>query len=241
VCFSYPGSDSEVLHDISFSIAPGETIGIMGATGSGKTILAHLIPRLYDATKGTVLVGGKDVREYSLRQLRDHISLAFQKPQIFSESIRENISWGKQDAPEEDIRNAGYISRADEFIDDMPAGYDSMLEERGMNLSGGQKQRVALARAVIRDSGILILDDATSALDLSTEAEFYERLEGARAGLTRIIIAQRIASVSSADRLIIMDGGRIADMGTHSELMERCSIYRDIYESQLGEEEANVR
>lgn len=241
VCFSYPGSESEVLHDISFEIAPGETVGIMGATGSGKTTLAHLIPRLYDATGGEVLVGGKDVREYSLRELRDHISIAFQKPQIFSESIRENVSWGMEDASDEDIRRALYVSRSDEFVDEMPLGYDSMLEERGMNLSGGQKQRIALARAVVRNCSILILDDATSALDLSTEAEFYERLEGTNPGITRIIIAQRIASVSSADRLIIMDGGRIADMGTHSELMERCSIYRDIYESQLGEEEANVR
>lgn len=241
VCFSYPGSDSEVLHDISFRIAPGETIGIMGATGSGKTTLAHLIPRLYDATRGSVLVGGKDVREYSLRDLREHVSIAFQKPQIFSESIRENISWGLDDASDEEIRKAGYISRADEFIDDMPQGYDSMLEESGMNLSGGQKQRIALARAVIRNCDILILDDATSALDLSTEAEFYERIREARRDVTRIIIAQRIASVSSADRLIIMDGGRIADMGTHSELMERCGIYRDIYESQLGEEAVDGR
>ena len=236
VSFSYPGSNREVLHDISFRIEKGSSVAVLGSTGSGKTTLASLIPRLYDATGGTVLVDGTDVRDIKLSSLRNRVSIAMQRPDIFSETVRENILWGKPDASDDEVRSSSDIARADGFISEMKDGYDSVLDERGTNLSGGQKQRIALARAVIRDAGLLILDDATSALDLGTEAEFYEKLDKNRSGITKLIIAQRIASTAGCDSIIVMDGGKICDMGTHRELMERCSVYRDIYHSQLGEE-----
>lgn len=234
--FGYRGSDTEVLRGVSFRIAPGECVAIMGSTGCGKSTVSSLIPRLYDVSAGQVLIGGTDVRDYDQKDLRKRIALASQSAVIFSDSVRGNIAWGKEDASDEEIRSAAVAAQADEFVSETEKGYDTLLDRGGMNLSGGQKQRVSIARAIAKDADILILDDATSALDLKTEADLYEALDKVRPGMTKIIIAQRIASVKKADRIIIMDKGTVTDSGTHRELLKRCPVYRDIYISQLGEE-----
>ena len=233
VSFAYPGSDKNVLEHISLTIAPGETVAVMGSTGSGKTTLINLIPRFYDVTEGTVLIDGVDVREYRLSRLRDKVAVALQKSELFSSSITENMSWGNRQADGEMIRQAAVIAQADEFIAPLAQGYDTVVAERGISLSGGQKQRIALARAVLKKADIMIFDDATSALDLKTEADFYKELARTSPDSTKIIVAQRIASVRNADRIAVLDQGRIAACGTHKELMEKSAIYRDIYESQL--------
>ncbi|MDD6315990.1 MAG: ABC transporter ATP-binding protein [Clostridia bacterium] len=236
VSFAFPGSQQVVLHDIDLKIHAGETIAVMGATGCGKTALASLIPRFYDVTAGSVLVDGVDVRQYDQTALRDKIAVALQKSELFSVSIGENISWGDGTASREQIRAAAAIAQATDFIEKTADGYDTLVAERGMSLSGGQKQRLSIARAVLKPSEILIFDDSTSALDLRTEANLYQALEAARPDTTKIIIAQRIASVRRADRILVLDGGTIADIGTHAELLRRCAIYQDIYNSQIGEE-----
>lgn len=236
VSFSYPGTEKTVLRHINLTINPGETVAVMGATGCGKTTLVNLISRFYDATDGAVLVDGVDVREYRQQALRKKVSVALQKSELFTASVRENISWGNPDAADEDIRSAAVIAQADSFISATPDGYETLVAERGMSLSGGQKQRVSIARAVLKPSEILILDDSTSALDLKTEAQLYDALSEQRAGMTKIIIAQRIASVRRADKIVVLENGTIAACGSHAELMASCDIYRDIYESQLGKE-----
>lgn len=234
VSFAYPGMDNEnVIEDFNLVINPGETIGILGATGCGKSSLVNLIPRFYDVTKGEVLIDDVNVKDYDLQVLRDKVSIALQKPEIFSTTIAENIAWGDSSADSEKIRQAADIAQATEFIDNRPDGMDTQVSQGGHSLSGGQKQRVAISRAVLKNSEILIFDDATSALDLKTEADLYSALSAKKYDVTRIIIAQRIASVKNADRIVVMDNGRLADVGSHSELIKTSEIYKDIYESQL--------
>lgn len=234
VSFAYPGMDNEnVIENFNLVINPGETIGILGATGCGKSSLVNLIPRFYDVTKGEVLIDDVNVKDYDLQVLRDKVSIALQKPEIFSTTIAENIAWGDSSADSEKIRQAADIAQATEFIDNRTDGMDTQVSQGGHSLSGGQKQRVAISRAVLKNSEILIFDDATSALDLKTEADLYSELSAKKYDVTRIIIAQRIASVKNADRIVVMDNGRLADVGSYSELIKTSEIYKDIYESQL--------
>lgn len=234
VSFAYPGMDNEnVIENFNLVINPGETIGILGATGCGKSSLVNLIPRFYDVTNGEVLIDDVNVKDYDLQVLRDKVSIALQKPEIFSTTIAENIAWGDSSADIEKIRQAADIAQATEFIDNRTDGMDTQVSQGGHSLSGGQKQRVAISRAVLKNSEILIFDDATSALDLKTEADLYSELSAKKYDVTRIIIAQRIASVKNADRIVVMDNGRLADVGSHSELIKTSEIYKDIYESQL--------
>lgn len=234
VSFAYPGMDNEnVIENFNLVINPGETIGILGATGCGKSSLVNLIPRFYDVTKGEVLIDDVNVKDYDLQVLRDKVSIALQKPEIFSTTIAENIAWGDDSADIEKIRQAADIAQATEFIDNRTDGMDTQVSQGGHSLSGGQKQRVAISRVVLKNSEILIFDDATSALDLKTEADLYSELSVKKYDVTRIIIAQRIASVKNADRIVVMDNGRLADVGSHSELIKTSEIYKDIYESQL--------
>lgn len=236
VSFAFPGSEQTVLQHINLSINPGETVAIMGTTGCGKTALVNLIPRFYDVTDGAVLVDGVDVREYQLKSLREKTAIALQKSELFSTTIKENISWGNPDAADEDIHISAEIAQADDFIKTTPDGYDTMVAERGMSLSGGQKQRISIARAVLKDAEILIFDDSTSALDLKTEAKLYEALREARPHSTKIMIAQRIASVRQADKIVVLNNGNVEACGTHEELLKSCRTYQDIYHSQIGKE-----
>lgn len=240
VGFAYPGSERPVLEHISLKIEPGETVAIMGATGCGKTSLANLIPRFYDVNSGAVLVDGVDVREYDQKALRSKIAVTLQRAELFSAPIGENIAWGRPGASQEEICQAAEIAQADSFISAQADGYGTMVAERGMSLSGGQKQRLSIARAVIKPAEILILDDSTSALDLQTEAKLYTALDESRQNTTKIVIAQRIASVRRADRIVVLDKGTIAAVGSHEELMESCAIYQDIYRSQMGEEDKDI-
>lgn len=240
VSFAYPGSNQVVLDHIDLTVHRGETLAIMGATGCGKTSLVQLIPRFYDATQGAVLVDGVDVREYQQRALRAKVSIVLQKSELFSTTISGNIAWGAPDASEDAIAKAAVTAQAEDFILSTPDGYDTVVAERGMSLSGGQKQRVSIARAVVKPAEILIFDDSTSALDLKTEADLYAALQKSNPQSTKIIIAQRIASVRRADRIVVLENGKIAACGTHEELMRSCPEYQEIYHSQIGEEdEAN--
>lgn len=237
VSFSYPGTGQIVLDHINLIVHSGETLAIMGATGCGKTSLVNLIPRFYDAAEGTVFVDGVDVREYRQKALREKIAVVLQKSELFSATIRENIAWGTPEAPEETIKEAAITAQADEFISLMPKRYHTAVAERGMSMSGGQKQRISIARAVLKPAEILIFDDSTSALDLKTEANLYAALEKSNPDSTKIIIAQRIASVRRADRIVVLENGRIIDCGSHEELLNSCALYQDIYHSQIGEED----
>ena len=222
------------MEQVDFTINKGETVAIMGATGCGKTSLVGLIPRFYDATEGAVLVDGVDVREYKQSVLHRKIAVVLQKSELFNQTVEQNIAWGMPGASPEEIREATVIAQADEFISHMEQGYRSVVAERGMSLSGGQRQRISISRAVLKPAEILIFDDSTSALDLKTEADLYEALQRYAPESTKIIVAQRIATVRRADSIIVLDGGRVADRGTHEELLDRCGIYRDIYDSQMG-------
>ncbi|MCD8151498.1 MAG: ABC transporter ATP-binding protein/permease [Clostridiales bacterium] len=235
VSFAYPGSNRIVLKELSFSIHKGETVAIMGATGSGKTTLVNLIPRFYDAGCGMVLVDGRDVREYDMRVLRSKIAVVSQKTELFALSVKDNLRWGEPDADEKSVKSAAAIAQADEFISKLPGGYNTMVAERGSSLSGGQKQRISIARAVLKSAEILIFDDATSALDLRTEKNLYDALQKENPESTKIIVAQRIASVRHADRIILLEKGRISAVGTHEELMNMSPVYQDIYSSQMAE------
>ncbi|MDY5577301.1 MAG: ABC transporter ATP-binding protein [Lachnospiraceae bacterium] len=234
VSFAYPQMEKEeVLSHINLKIKSGETFAILGATGCGKSSLVNLIPRFYDITQGEVLVDGINVKDYPLTDLRNKVAIALQKSELFSESISENIRWGNEGATDEQVEKAAGIAQAQEFISQQPQGYETMVAEKGMSLSGGQKQRIAISRAILKNAEILIFDDSTSALDLMTEAKLYEALNRDYQDVTKIIIAQRIASVKNADRIAVIENGSIAACGTHEELMESSDIYRDIYTSQL--------
>lgn len=236
VSFSYPHSGQPVLEHLNFTIYPGERIAIMGATGCGKSSLVNLIPRFYDVTGGAVLVDGIDVREYDQKALRKKVAVVLQKSELFSTSIRENIAWGNPNASGHAVEDAAVTAQAAPFIASTSNGYDTMIAERGMSLSGGQKQRISIARAVLKQAEILILDDASSALDVNTESDLYRALQEADSQSTKIIIAQRIASVRGADRIIILENGKILDIGSHEELLQSCRVYQEIYYSQVGEE-----
>ncbi|MGN0294460.1 MAG: ABC transporter ATP-binding protein [Lachnospiraceae bacterium] len=237
VSFAFPGTGQTVLQHINLTVNPGETVAVMGATGCGKTALVSLIPRFYDVTEGSVLVDGVDVRCFRQKDLRDKVSVALQKTELFSATVQENIGWGNPEADSGEIREAAVIAQADGFIRTMSEGYDTPVAERGMSLSGGQKQRVSIARAVLKPAEILIFDDSTSALDLKTEADLYDALQEGRPRTTKILIAQRIASVRRADRIVVLNEGRIEACGSHEDLLKTCGTYQDIYHSQLGEEE----
>lgn len=241
VDFSYPGSSGKpVLSGIDLKAEKGQMIAILGSTGCGKTSLVNLVPRFYDATKGDVLVDGVNVKDYDVDTLRSKIGVVLQKSELFSGTVAENIRWGCETATDEEVKTAAKIAQAEEFIDGFNDGYDTMISEKGASLSGGQKQRMAIARAIIKKPEILIFDDSTSALDLSTEAKLQKALRESLSGVTVIMIAQRIASVMRADKIAVLENGSICAFGTHKELMESSSVYRDIYYSQMkqGEEEA---
>ncbi|MBQ6021751.1 MAG: ABC transporter ATP-binding protein [Clostridia bacterium] len=235
VSFAYPGAAQNVLENIDLTVRQGETLAIIGATGSGKSTLIDLIPRFYDATAGEVLVDGRNVRDYTLTGLREKISVVMQRTELYSRPIEENIRWGAPDATPEEIKAAARAAQADGFICEKEYGYHTPVSEGGHSLSGGQKQRVSVARALLKPHEILIFDDATSALDLRTEASLYDALRRQDPDSTKIIIAQRIASVRQADRIVVLDNGKIAAAGTHDELMKTSEIYRDIFRSQQKE------
>ncbi len=226
-------AEKNALSDIDLHIRAGETIGIIGGTGSSKTSLVQMIPRLYDATKGSVKVGGIDVRRYDLETLRNEVSMVLQKNVLFSGTIKENLRWGNPDASDEELVRICKLACADEFVSQFPNGYDTFIERGGTNVSGGQKQRLCIARALLKKPKILILDDSTSAVDTKTDAMIRKAFREEIPGTTKIIIAQRISSVEEADRIIVLDGGRIDGIGTHAELLKSNAIYREVYESQI--------
>lgn len=233
VDFSYSADMHKLcLSDVSIRINSGETVGIIGSTGSSKSTLVQLIPRLYDATGGKVFVGRKDVRDYDLKTLRDSVAMVLQKNVLFSGTIKENLRWGNENATDEEIINACKLACADEFISTFPDGYDTYIEEGGTNVSGGQKQRLCIARALLKSPKILILDDSTSAVDTHTDALIQKAMKEFIPETTKIIIAQRISSIEHADKIIVMDDGKVSAVGTHEELMESSNIYKEVYSSQ---------
>ena len=241
VCFKYSKDAKRfAVKNINIHIKSGDTVGIIGGTGTGKSSLVQLIPRLYDVTEGQVKVGGVDVRDYDVKALRDSVAMVLQKNQLFSGTIKDNIRWGDENATDEEIINACKLAQADEFIKTFPDGYDTYIEQGGTNVSGGQKQRLCIARAIIKKPKILILDDSTSAVDTKTDAKIRDGFKSLLPDTTKIIIAQRVSSVESADMIIVLDGGEVADIGSHKELLSRCNIYREVYEQQVsgGEKDA---
>ena len=233
VCLTYKNAGAESLTDVSFKAYRGETIGIIGGTGSGKSSLVNLIPRFYDATKGQVLVSGKNVKDYSLEELRRKVGMVLQKAVLFKGTIRENLRWGKEDATEEELLRALDISQAREFVDTKDGGLDAPVAQGGKNLSGGQKQRLTIARALVRNPEILILDDSASALDFATDARLRKAIKEMEEGPTVFIVSQRASSIRYADQIIVMDDGEMAGIGTHEELLESCPAYQEIYYSQF--------
>jgi ATP-binding cassette subfamily B protein len=227
------GSLKPALEDLSLVIEPGQTVGLVGSAGSGKSTLAHMIPGLLNPDSGQALVDGKDILTYSLKGLRSAACVVLQSSILFSGTIAENLAWGKEGASMEEMRAAAHAAQADLFIDELPEGYETMLSQGGVNLSGGQRQRLCLARAILRSPKIIILDDAASAVDTVTEANIRRNLSSALPGATRVIIAQRIASVKDADKIFVLENGRLAGAGTHDELFESCGIYRDICMTQV--------
>jgi ATP-binding cassette subfamily B protein len=235
VTFSYPGDNADpVLRDVSFTAEPGQTVALLGATGSGKSSLVNLIPRFYDASAGRVTIDGVDVREVDETALHRAIGVALQETVLFSGTICDNIRYGKPDASDDEVIAAAKMAQAHDFIAGFPEGYDTLVGQRGVNLSGGQKQRIAIARALLTNPSVLILDDSTSAVDVATEAKIQAALDSLPAKQTRVIVAQRISSVLNADVILVIDDGRVVAQGTHGDLLAGSPIYREIYESQLG-------
>ena len=235
VDFAYHQESGEpVLQQVNLNIRSGETIGVIGGTGSAKTSLVNLISRLYDVTAGKVLVGGRDVREYDMEALRNQVAVVLQKNVLFSGTILENLRWGNPNATEEECRRACHLACADEFIEKMPDGYHTYIEQGGANVSGGQKQRLCIARALLKKPKILILDDSTSAVDTATDGKIRQAFAREIPGTTKIIIAQRISSLESADRIVVMEDGRVHGFGTHEQLLKDDEIYREVYESQTS-------
>lgn len=240
VSFAYAGSDEYSLEVIRLQIHPGETLGVIGGTGSGKSTLVNLIPRFYEATKGAVLVDGVNVKEYPFRQLRARIGLVPQKATLFSGTVRENMRWRKEDATDEEIARALSIAQAAEFVDALPERYDSIIDQGGKNLSGGQKQRLTIARALVGEPELLILDDSASALDFATDAALRQAIRRETKNMTVIIVSQRASTIRNADQIAVLDDGRIVGVGTHEELIKSCGTYREICLSQLSGEEVGA-
>ncbi|MDI6617138.1 MAG: ABC transporter ATP-binding protein [Clostridiales bacterium] len=237
VCFSYSGASGQpVIKDITFSCMPGETIGIIGSTGSGKSTLLSLVPRFYDPTSGNVRVDGINVKNIDTKKLREKISVVPQKTVLFTGSIIDNIRWGRDDASYEEVEEAAEVAQIGKFVSSLPEGFNTFIGQGGVNFSGGQKQRISIARAIVRKPEILILDDCTSAVDTNTESKIKEALKRYSKGLTCLIVAQRITSVMDADKIVVLDGGKVAGIGSHKELLSNCEIYRDIFHSQIGKE-----
>jgi len=237
VAFTYHGAEEPALRGVSFAARPGETTAIIGSTGSGKTTMLSLIPRFYDATEGSVLVDGVDVREMAQEELRSRVGYVPQKAILFSGTVAENIRYGKEDASDEELRKAAETAQALDFVSAMEQGFDSPIAEGGTNVSGGQKQRLSIARALVRKPEIYLFDDSFSALDFKTDAALRAALRRETVGSTVIIVGQRVATIMDADRIIVLDEGRIAGMGTHKELYASCAVYKEIVASQLSEEE----
>lgn len=236
VCLTYSGAGDESLTDIHFSVKKGETLGIIGGTGSGKTSVVNLIPRFYDATKGTIFINGRDIREYDIETLRSSVGVVPQKAVLFKGTIRENLLWGNENATNEDLENALCISQAKEFVDTKEGRLDFMIAQGGKNLSGGQKQRLTIARAIVRRPQILILDDSASALDFATDAKLRQAIKSMGTDMTVIIVSQRASSIQYADKIIVMEDGEMAGIGTHEELLAGNEIYQEIYYSQYPQE-----
>ena len=234
VCFKYTGSDSFVIENASFTAEPNTTIAILGQTGSGKSSIINLIPRFYDVSSGQVLIDGIDVRDVTLDSLRRQIGMVLQETTLFAGTIRENIAYGKPEAELTEVVSAAKAAQADDFISQMPEGYETIIGERGVGLSGGQKQRIAIARALLLQPRILIMDDSTSSVDSETEFLIQQALEELRKGRTTFVIAQRISTVRNADKILVMDDAKIAAEGTHQELMQTSELYAEILETQMG-------
>jgi ATP-binding cassette subfamily B protein len=239
VSFRYPGAEEDVLHDVSFTAHKGETVAFIGATGSGKSTVVNLIPRFYDATDGEILVDGLDVKDYTQKSLRNKIGYVSQKAVLFSGSVRENVAFGDcgHDMIDSSVIESVYTAQASEFVEKMEGGYDAHIAQRGGNLSGGQKQRLSIARAICRHPEIMIFDDSFSALDYKTDRELRNRLNADCKDITKLIVAQRIGTIRDADRIVVLDEGKVAGIGTHEELMETCEVYQQIAYSQLSKEE----
>lgn len=237
VSMAYASTSEEALTDIDFTAKKGQTIGIIGGTGSGKSSVVNLIPRFYDVSKGSVLVNGRDVRDYDLTELRDKIGVVMQKAVLFQGTIAENLRWGKPDATDEELWHAIEVAQATDVVEGKEGNLDYMIEQGGRNLSGGQKQRLTIARAVVKDPDILILDDSASALDFATDARLRAALRNLQGNKTIFIVSQRTSSIQFADQIIVMDDGQVAGIGTHEQLLEQCEIYREIYESQFKKED----
>ncbi len=236
VSFRYAGAARPVLEDITLDIRPGELVAVLGATGAGKTTLCSLIPRFYDPESGQIRIDGIDARDYPLGELRHKIAFVLQKSELFSGTIADNIRWGNPDATDEEVEAAARTAQADDFIRGFQDGYQTVIGEKGASLSGGQKQRLSIARAILKKPEILLFDDSTSALDLGTEARLQEALRQQLQHTTVIMVAQRVASVRQADRIVVLEGGKIAACGRHEELLKTSAVYRDICASQLGKE-----
>ncbi len=241
VCMTYEGAADETLTDISFTVQKGQTIGIIGGTGSGKSSLVNLIPKFYDATKGTIRIQGNDINDYDAVQLRDKIGVVMQKAVLFAGTIADNLRWGKNDATEEEMWKALDIAQATEVVKGKEGGLDYMIEQGGKNLSGGQKQRLTIARAVVKDPDILILDDSASALDFATDASLRAALKGMHGDKTIFIVSQRTSSIQFADNIIVLDDGQMVGFGPHEELLETCETYKEIYDSQFKKESDMTR
>ena len=237
VGLTYQGAGAESLSDISFSIKKGETVGVIGGTGSGKTSLVHLIPRFYDVTRGEILVDGKDVRDYPLEELRGKVGIVMQKAALFQGTIRENLCWGRADATDEELYEALETAQAKEVVEKKEGGLDAFVEQGGKNFSGGQKQRLTIARALVRKPKILILDDSASALDYATDARLQKAIRQMKEDMTVFIVSQRTSSIQHADKIIVLEDGMVAGMGSHEQLLENCSVYREIYDSQYKKQQ----